>query len=183
MGRKDGCKRPDRYKRIKYQNDEDLQRNKYITKGAKRRLIEEKERKMFIHDNISNAIDDIFANPPKQIVSALNEFYNGNEVLFKQKITKSVIKHVDISNVYVSKTEMIKFIQQLLCDKVRQRDDGYINKQGMCKGLTVRGRGNVSYGTGVMLSECIETKRKKAIENEKSQPINQPMTNLQIQKA
>ena len=189
--RKDGTKRPDRYKRVNFQNDEDLQRNKYITKGAKRRLIEQKEQTLIAEQNISNVIDEVLDNPPKQIISTLNtllnDFYNDDKLLLTQQITKAVMRHVDISTTYVSKIEIINFIHQLLRDKISQRNEDGTKKKPRkeCKGLTVRGRGNVSYGTGYLLSESIEIERKKAIKARKSnekQMIDQQILRTEIKK-
>eukprot|EP01083_Nonionella_stella_P304237 1056410_1 len=220
--RKDGTRRPDRYKRAGFRNDEDMHRNKYIPRQLQaqkqkqqQKLTKESEGQNTIR-YVESVVLNIIHDPPKSVHTdanhtrhlnvdfkqnvlrpLLNEFYQENEDLLLKHVTQSFTRNMNKCQELIQsnalRAEIIKFIHKLLFDKrnkrhllhtnqqTKQRLKQNLNTSTTCDESVIRGKGNFSYGTGTMLSENIETQRRKQYEQGNRLKIQMIKAQKQIQ--
>ena len=126
--RPDGTRRPDRYKKAGFRNDEDLQNNKYLPPGARSRL---QQQQMQSHSQKSNdrkvqqlvhsVVTDIISNSVhSQIIPSNNNVDHKKrkrvQIDFNEDVLQPLIHEFYDGN----KSELIRDTTQSLCRNIRR---------------------------------------------------------------
>ena len=199
--RPDGTRRPDRYKRAGFSNDEDKQRNKYIPKGVRQRMLRSKQKEkeqtkqakmnpvmeqkhnVSTKDYVQSLVATIINNPPKPVPTdnnglhglnvdfnenvlkpLIHGFYNENEQLLAEDVTKWLTRDSSQCQQWIDngslRMEVIRYIHKLSLDLNSRKHPRNTSNAWNITPPTVRGRGNVSFGSGKMFSEKVESQKR-----------------------